>query len=192
MRLAAIALLALAACSAACSDASRHEADTTTVAAATPAPRPAATPWTVSPDGAGPVRVGMSETDARAALGLAPDTSARREPCRYLSSGTSSGAGAPGIVFMVERDTVVRVDVRDSTTTTPEGVHTGMTEAEVRARYPGVRTMPHKYTGPTGHYLVVTPGADTTRQFIFETDGQRVLLWRAGRTPQVAYVEGCA
>ena len=33
---------------------------------------------------------------------------------------------------------------------------------------------------------------DSARRLIFETDGQRVVRYRAGITPAVEYVEGCA
>lgn len=144
------------------------------------------TAWVVSPEGVGPVRIGMSAAEARAALGL-PSDIIKPDECQYL------GVRMLGrnVDVMVERDTVVRVDVIDSTVATTAGARVGDSEARVRALYPSLRTMPHKYTGPTGHYLIVTPGADTTRQLIFETDGQRVTTYRAGRLPQVAYVERC-
>jgi hypothetical protein len=50
---------------------------------------------------------------------------------------------------------------------------------------------PHAYTGPEGHYVVVTTPGDTTRQIVFETDGRLVTMYRAGRLPAVAYIEGC-
>lgn len=56
----------------------------------------------------------------------------------------------------------------------------------------GLRVEPHEYLGPAGHYLVITQPGDTVDQIIFETDGKRVLNFRAGRLPAVAYVEGCS
>ena len=63
----------------------------------------------------------------------------------------------------------------------------------VLAVYRGrVQVQPHKYTGPEGHYLVVTHPRDTLFLIIFETDGRHVTRFRAGRKPAVQYVEGCA
>ena len=48
---------------------------------------------------------------------------------------------------------------------------------------------------PTGVRFMVEQGtelADSARRLIFETDGQRVVRYRAGVTPAVEYVEGCA
>jgi hypothetical protein len=70
----------------------------------------------------------------------------------------------------------------------------GMSEADVRGRYPvGLRVQPHKYD-PKGRYLVLQgmQPADSARRLIFETDGRRVVRYRAGITPAVEYVEGCA
>ena len=55
-----------------------------------------------------------------------------------------------------------------------------------------IRVEPHAYTGPEGHYLVYL--APVVRMFavVFETDGTRVTTYRAGRQPEVMYVEGCA
>jgi hypothetical protein len=69
----------------------------------------------------------------------------------------------------------------------------GDAEASVVKRYEGrVRTTPHKYTGPVGHYLTVTAPPDSAHAIVFETDGSRVVNYRAGRRSAVALVEGCA
>ncbi len=94
---------------------------------------------------------------------------------------------------MTESDTLVRIDVRDSTAATREGARVGDSEARIKSLYgSAVRVEPHKYTGPMGHYLIVTPAGDTTRLIVFETDGQRVTTFRVGKRPQVEYVEGCS
>ena len=74
-----------------------------------------------------------------------------------------------------------------------EGARVGDSEDAVRKLYGSrVSVTPHKYTN--GHYLTVTPMAPSDSQYriIFETDGKRVTRYRAGRLPQVAYVEGCS
>jgi hypothetical protein len=153
-------------------------------------PEAEAGPWTVRLDGIGPVRFGMSLADARTALRdsliVAPPTG---------ECGFTVPRGAPaGVRFMVEQGTIVRVDVGSSGVRTAAGAEVGMREADIRARYPvGLRAQPHKYD-PKGRYLVLqgTMPADSARRLIFETDGQRVVRYRAGITPAVEYVEGCA
>jgi hypothetical protein len=155
-----------------------------------PAPAEAAAePWTIRLDGVGPVRFGTALADARAALGdsliVAPGA----------ECGFTVPRGAPaGVRFMVEQGKIVRVEVDSSGVRTTAGAEVGMSEADVRGRYPvGLRVQPHKYD-PKGRYLVVqgTEPADSARRLIFETDGQRVVRYRAGVTPAVEYVEGCA
>jgi hypothetical protein len=96
---------------------------------------------------------------------------------------------------MTAYDTIVRVEVDSAGTTTDVGAEVGMTEAQIRALYPGrIRTDPHPYTGPEGHYLVYVPSvpADSAYGLIFETDGKVVLSYRSGRRPEVNFVEGCS
>jgi hypothetical protein len=156
-----------------------------------PAPPEAeAEPWTIRVDGVGPVRFGMALADARAALG---DSLIVAPPGGECGFTTPRGAPA-GVRFMVEQGKIVRVDVDSAGVRTAAGVEVGMSEADVRGRYPvGLRVQPHKYD-PKGRYLVVqgTEPVDSARRLIFETDGQRVVRYRAGLTPAVEYVEGCA
>lgn len=48
------------------------------------------------------------------------------------------------------------------------------------------------YTPPAGYLTLVPTGADDADfQLIFETDGSKVTRFRAGKAPEVAFVEGC-
>ncbi len=94
---------------------------------------------------------------------------------------------------MVVKDTVVRVDVDTAGVLTGEGAGVGDPEERVVTLYAGrVTVQPHKYTGPEGHYLVVSIPPDTLLRIIFETDGRIVTRYRAGRRPAVDHVEGCS
>jgi hypothetical protein len=146
--------------------------------------------WLVRPDGIGPIRVGVP----LAALG---DALGERLVARYEDfegcDFVRPKAAPPGVTVMVLNDTVARVDVDAAGVRTVEGAQVGDDEARVLELYRGRITVePHKYTGPEGHYLVVAPPGDTLHRVIFETDGKRVTLYRAGRRPAVEFVEGCA
>lgn len=98
-----------------------------------------------------------------------------------------------GIGVMVDAGKVVRVEVRRGNFATSTGARIGDTEQRIQSLYPGqVTVSPHKYTD--GHYLTVTPTAeaDSANRIIFETDGRKVVNYRAGVRPQVEYVEGCS
>jgi hypothetical protein len=98
-----------------------------------------------------------------------------------------------GVSLMVVSDTVARVDIRKAGTMTTTGAAVGDSEPRVLELYRGlIHVEPHKYTGPVGHYLIVTPPGDSVHRIIFETDGKVVTRYRAGRRPAVEYVEGCA
>ena len=60
--------------------------------------------------------------------------------------------------------------------------------------YPPREVAAHKYVAG-GHYLTFVPDdpADADLRLIFETDASsKVTQFRAGRLPEVAYVEGCS
>jgi hypothetical protein len=204
-----IALTALFVFAAACGtagDAPVAEGDSVAAAgpegdSAAPAQTPAAAPsadtaWAMRPDGMGPLRIGMTFDEARAALGgdLRPSDDvigAEDGPdrCQYPRSARLPA----GVQVMVDGRRVARVEVDSGSLATAEGARIGDTEARIQQLYPQrVTVEPHKYTN--GHYLVVrgaTP-ADTARLLVFETDGRVVERFRAGQVPQVRWVEGCS
>ena len=147
-------------------------------------------PWVITLRRAGPVWFGMSIGQAEAALGER-FTNGAGEECRYMRTSRMPTA----LRFMAEGRRIVRADIDSNGIRTRSGASVGTTETQVRALYPGrVRTEPHKYTGPEGHYLVYQPreASDSSYRLIFETDGQRVLNYRVGLRPPVEYVEGCS
>lgn len=167
-------------------DSARTATTSSTSSAASPAASSAAAN-TVSFAGVPPLRIGMSEAKARSALGMPATKGTGSKACRYLDTGGRSHA-----FVMLVRDTVARLDVRDSTLATDTGVRVGDAESRVKSLYAGkVTVQPHKYV-QGGHYLVVSAPADSTRRLVFETDGKRVTSYRVGRMPEVSWVEGCS
>jgi hypothetical protein len=144
----------------------------------------------VAIDGIGPIRVGMTIQQAEA--------SARR---RLLSQGGKLGncwyvkpqGGPRDISFMVIDGQIARVDIYgNSPITTVSGARIGDCEDRIKSLY-AVRITPHEYVRG-GHYLTFVPNDRSERQYrmVFETDGKRVKLIRAGRLPEVEYIEACA
>jgi hypothetical protein len=161
----------------------------TPVPPATRAPAPAAPAgaWTLAPTGIGPARMGATLAELTPWLDPGAEPRAISEGCDYVTLMDAPDS----VFFMLERQRLVRVDVRGGTTATAEGARVGDSEADLLARYPGARVQPSKYDA--GHTIVAIPGApgDTLRRYVFETDGQRVTRYRAGVVPAVEYVEGC-
>lgn len=144
--------------------------------------------------GLGALRIGMSLSAARAAIGdraaslegLEPDSV---DDCSYLRSR----ALASGIGLMFMHGRLVRIDVREGDTRTASGVGIGSTEDDVRRAYGSrISSEPHKYID--GHYLIYTPvdAPDRGLAMRFETDGRVVITYRTGRADAVWLVEGCA
>lgn len=175
----------------------------TTPAATTPAPNtapvataPSATPATpetelvVTEHGMGALRAGMTVAEAASAIpGFKVPVRRNRNACMYAAND-----GLPnGVRVMVDQGRVARVEIIEGSIRTAKGARIGDTEERIKRLYPNqVTVSPHKYTD--GHYLTVVPAAsaDSAYRIIFETDGNKVLRYRAGTRPQVEYVEGCS
>jgi hypothetical protein len=144
----------------------------------------------VTEHGIGPVRAGMTVAEAGAALGAPVQPAyADFETCDHVRLP----GGPAGVLLMIVNDSVARVETASPAVATAEGARVGDGEASVLSLYAGrVQVQPHEYTD--GHYLVVTPrvAADSLFRIVFETDGRRVTILRAGLLPAVEWVEGCA
>ncbi|GAB4464441.1 MAG: hypothetical protein OHK0037_18440 [Elainellaceae cyanobacterium] len=155
---------------------------------------------TLSPDsrvqlkGVGPVRVGMTVNEAKQAAGVplvrAENTYGEGESCYFLNA-----QGIADLGFMVTDGRIARVDVgRGSSIKTLSGAGIGSTEAQIQQLYPGqITSTPHEYFD-NGKYMTFVPKDEADKAFrvIFETDNGRVIEYRAGKMPEVQYIEGCA
>ncbi len=182
-----LAVVLLAACSGNQADGGPDTANTAHPAV------PDTTPWTVGLAAYGPIRMGSPRAAVLEALG-APAREGQGsapEECGYM--GIPDGPSMRAVRLMLVDDTVVRVDVDSLPIATVWGDRVGDSERAVLTRHAGhVRVEPHKYTGPEGHYLIVTTPGDTLHRLVLETDGQRVTTYRAGLRPYVDWVEGCS
>lgn len=147
--------------------------------------------WRVSERGFGPLQAGMPFEAAVRALGGALGSPPRPSECSYAEWR----GGPPGVRIMTEAGQIARVEVNSGGVATEAGARIGDAAARVRELYTGrIAAMPHKYVAGA-QYLIVTPlaPADSAFRIVFETDSTgRVSRYRAGRRPQVEYVEGCA
>lgn len=143
-------------------------------------------------NGIGTVRVGMTVAQASKAAGTRlVSTSQPNNSCYYVKPQT----GLRNLDFMVTNGRIARVDVRkNSAIATLKGARIGDTESKIKSLYPGqIKVTPHKYIAG-GHYLTLVPknDANSNARIVFETDGKRVTEFRAGKLPEVEYVEGCS
>ena len=153
---------------------------------------PPAAPWVVDLRGFGPIRFGMTIEQASQAL-EAPITPGPELGAPGCSSTAVPGAPA-GALMMLNDGRVVRVDIDAGGVYTRSGAHVGMTEDRLQELYGDRLTVEgHPYNGSPWHYLVLHPtsGPDSAFGMVFETDGDIVRSFRAGRYPEVGWIEGC-
>ena len=150
----------------------------------------------ITPDGWGPLRIGMSRADVVAAAGedANPDAVGGPDPeqCDEFRP-----AGAPaGILVMIEQGVLTRISVnRNPDIRTPEGFGVGDAGADVVAAY-GARAQvePHQYSEAPAKYITVwrdDAAAADRRGIRYEVNSTgNVMHVRAGG-PAIEYVEGC-
>lgn len=136
----------------------------------------------------GRVKTGMTVSKASKALGVSLVRGEGYENgCYYVSPKQ----GFKGISFMVIDGNIARFDINSKGYTTEKGAKVGDTESRIKSLYKGmVKVSKHPYDNK-GHYLEVKFDNENY-SIIFETDGKRVTSFRAGKSKEVGYIEGCA
>ncbi len=153
---------------------------------------PAPGSWPVTPNGWGPVKIGMTRAQVARALG-APLRGEAIESVDICVEQSAQGAAFSGVVFMFENRRLTRISAGSrSRLRTPAGIRVGATAAQVRRAYGrNLQAEPHHYIGRPAEYLTywTVPGKRGVR---FETsESRRVERIHAGG-PSIQYVEGCA
>lgn len=141
----------------------------------------------VSFNGFGIVKIGMTVREASSALGVSfVEQRVDEGDCYFVSPRR----GFKGVSFMVTNNRISRVDIFEAGYATNKGAKVGDTEAKIKRLYRGeVKVSEHPYID--GHYLTVNmKGARFS--LIFETDGKRVTSFRAGKSLEAGYIEGCS
>lgn len=145
----------------------------------------------LSEDGIGPIQIGMNLSDA-VNMGLLNDNPTRNPRCDWVYPAVGSGI-PDGVNVMVVNGKIARIDVDTGAVTTEDGAKIGDSEDRLRSIYGDELTVePHKYI-EAGHYMTVLgDSASAGKALVFETDGKQVTSFRAGRLPEVKWVEGCS
>jgi len=165
---------------------------TQTAAPAPAAPAPAVAAPTLTPAGFGPLRIGMTDAEARAAVGAAnieADTGTEMsETCTEIKLK----GDYPGVYLMINDGKLSRVTLAEgSKFTTDKGIGLGAKPADVMAAYPAAVSTPHEYEDPPAVYLTAwtKPEKEGTR---FEVNHEGVVGSIYAGDETIQYVEGCA
>ena len=159
---------------------------------AAPAAAPAQSPgWRLTPDGYGPVRIGMTRAQVSAALSIRLEGEAIDDANACIEMGAAQGY--PDLFFMFENGRLSRISLGErSRVTTLRGIGIGATAAQVRRAYGrGLRAETHTYIGRPGEYLTFWTRFNA-KGVRFETGAdRRVQVIHAGNGT-IRYIEGCA
>lgn len=201
---------ALAALLAACSQQSATTTTTETPAKApavstrAPAPTAAADVNTITSEGWGPLRVGMTRAEISAAVGDTATPGAARAAEPGVCDLYHPAKAPEGMYVMLQQDRLSSITLRKTTALkTDKGFGVGDTAQAVKtAMGAAAQSMPHKYVQGAEYITVWSKGGPATangwtddpaaRGVRYETDAQgRVVAIHAGG-PSIQAVEGCS
>ncbi|MGE3141184.1 MAG: hypothetical protein AB7O53_17185 [Thermoleophilia bacterium] len=166
------------------------------------AARPSLASAKLGPDGLGPVRIGMTEVQARTATRSRLKVTQRSGSCAVLSA---SGRGVqPGIYFLltdgvVRRATVALTPTVNLVNLTTKGLRLSSPDSEVRRIY-GRPVLAARNPSSGGVDLVYKPRpkAFPQRRYVFSTgsfgglNGRYVTAMSVGEMPEARYSEACS
>ena len=150
----------------------------------------------LTPDGWGPLRIGMSRSEVVAAAGEDANPEAVGGPTPEQCDEFRPRNAPEGVLVMLEEGVLTRISVsRDTGIETPAGFRVGDSGARILEAYGALaRVEPHPYWEPPARYVTVWRAASSGRErrgIRYEIDtGDQIVHMRAGG-PSIEYREGC-
>ena len=140
-------------------------------------------------DGIGPIDVGMTVAEARAAAGT--ELALRKEPYCDVLTAPRGPAGVDLILTTPNNGRIELIIVTEPSVATVSGIRVGSTEAQVLATYPGrIRTVNPSLPVHRLIYTAADP-AYADRVLVFVVDNGRVATMYAGLRNQAEADEIC-
>ena len=194
----AVSVWAGAACTATDHDASpaATDHDETPTVAADPGEGTEPSAELLTPDGWGPLRIGMSRAEVVVAAGEDANPNAVGGPDPESCDEFRPREAPDGILVMIEDSVLTRISVsRNPDIATPAGIRVGDSTSAVLAAY-GARAHvgPHKYWQAPAKYITVWRPASAEahrRGILYEIDPDDVVVHMRAGGPSIEYVEGC-
>lgn len=195
MAIAAIGAVGLVACTDQPANGADTEEQTTE---ATP---PAEEALTLTAEGYGPLRVGMTLDEVTAAMGPDADPEAVGGPEPEYCDQFRPENAPEGVLVMIEQGVLTRISLIEPGVTTDRGISVGDSAAAVREAYgDALEVSPHTYVDPPGEYLTWwasgAPEGEYTNdeaargiRYEIGEDGNVQVIHGGG--PAIQYVEGC-
>jgi hypothetical protein len=146
--------------------------------------------WQLTPNGLGPVRIGM--TQKRVAEVLKSKLTGEAIEDENVCVEKEAKA-LPGVTFMFEAGKLTRISIgKPSPITTARGIGVGVSAAEIRRAYGKLlKAEKNYYEDPPAEYLTWWT-VPKKRGLRFETSSDRKAYVIHAGTDAIRYVEGCA
>ena len=154
-------------------------------------PRPG--PELITPDGWGPLRIGMTLDQVVAAAGEDANPEAVGGPEPEACDEFRPANAPEGILVMIERGVLTRISVlANNGVATSAGIRVGDPADRVLQVY-GDRVVldPHKYVDPPAAYLTVWREGGERRGIRYEVGSDGTVTHIRGGGESIEYVEGC-
>ncbi|MBA3677329.1 MAG: hypothetical protein H0W74_08000 [Sphingosinicella sp.] len=159
----------------------------------------------LTPEGWGPLKIGMTLAEIGAALGPDADPGAVGGAEPSVCDQFRPARAPRGLLVMVEKGRLSRVSlINDSPVRTDKGLGVGDGAGEVAGAYGAAAiTSPHEYVGKPAAYMDAWVGggggsgsasvtAPSARGIRYEIDGKGVVSAIHAGGPSIQYVEGCS
>jgi hypothetical protein len=153
-------------------------------------------PGLLTPDGWGPLRIGMSRAQVVAAAGEDANPDAVGGPDPQTCDEFHPRNAPEGVLVMIQQGVLTRITVsKNPDITTPAGIRVSDRGATVLAKLGAqARAEPHKYWEPPAKYVTVwraAPSDSERRGIRYEINSDDVIVHLRGGGPSIEYVEGC-
>lgn len=161
-----------------------------------PGPDPEPGPRLLTPDGWGPLRIGMTRAEVVAAAGEDANPEAVGGPDPASCDEFRPLDAPEGVLVMIQDGVLTRITVsRNPDISTPAGFRVGDSGSAVLAEYGArARVEPHKYWESPARYVTVwnRPSSESEPRGIrYEIDAEDRVVHLRGGGPSIEYVEGC-
>lgn len=159
-------------------------------------PDPEPGPRLLTPDGWGPLRIGMSRAEVVAAAGDDAEPDAVGGPDPEACDEFRPRNAPEGVLVMIQDSVLTRISVsRNSEISTPTGFRVGDSGSAVLAEYGArARVEPHQYWAPPAKYVTAwrhTPSQSERRGIRYEISADDEVVHLRGGGLSIEYVEGC-